>query len=229
MHLPGRSRETEWMDTAPVSDADYAACLADLAAVNTVTLARLPTLGFMARAVRRAGRPLRVLDVGCGGGDMLRRLRRWGRRAGHELELVGLDLNHQGIAAARAATPARMGIEFRCADAFAPSDERVDVVLSSLFTHHLDDAAVVAFVRWMEQRAAVGWFVNDLHRHPVADRAFRGLSRAAGWHRFVRHDGPVSVRRAFTRADWDRVLRQAGVAADVRWHLPFRFCVGRLR
>lgn len=229
MHLAGRSRETEWMDTAIVSDADYAGCLTDLAAVNTVTLARLPTLGFMARAVRRGGRQLRVLDVGCGGGDMLRRLRRWALRGGHRLDLVGLDLNPQGIAAARAATPAWMDIEFRCADAFAPSDERFDVVLSALFTHHLDDAAVVEFVRWMDRRATVGWFVNDLHRLPVADWAFRGLSTVAGWHRFVRHDGPVSVRRAFTRADWERVLQEAEVSADVRWHLPFRFCVGALR
>ena len=220
------------MDTEPVTPGDFAACLADLAAVNTVTLARLPTLGFMARAVRRArGRPLRVLDVGCGEGDMLRRLHRWARRGGHPVELVGLDLNPLGIQAARAATPDDVPIEFRCADAFDPGLERFDVVLSALFTHHLGDDQVVAFLRLMEERATLGWFVNDLHRHPAAYHGFRALSGLAGWHRFVRHDGPVSVARSFRRADWQALLGRAGLAgaASVRWHVPFRFCVTRLR
>ena len=106
-----------------------------------------------------------------------------------------------------------------------------DVVLSSLFTHHLGDADVVRYIRWMEASAARGWFVNDLHRHWVAYHGFRALSAAAGWHRFVRHDGPLSVARSFRRTEWHGLLRQAGLAgvAEVRWHLPFRFCVGRVR
>ena len=220
------------MDTEAVSEADYAACLADLARVNSVTLARLPTLGFMARAVRRApGRRLRVLDVGCGEGDMLRRIHRWAARGDHALTLVGLDLNPLGIAAARAATPPDMGIEYRCADALDPALEPFDVILSSLFTHHLADDQVIAFLQMMERKAGLGWFVNDLHRDAFAYHGFRALSALAGWHRFVRHDGPVSVARAFVRRDWVRLLARAGLAgqAELRWHLPFRWCVGRWR
>lgn len=220
------------MDTEAVDAADYAACLADLATVNTVTLARLPTLGFMAQAVRCAGdRPLRVLDVACGEGDMLRRLHRWGRRTGHDLVLTGLDLSAQGIEAAQAATPAGTGIEYRVGNVFAAPPGDVDVVLSSLFTHHLSDADVVRFLRLMEDTARVGWFVNDLHRHPLAFHGFRALSSLAGWHRFVRHDGPVSVARSFRRAEWNRLLQEAGLAgkARLRWHVPFRWCVARLK
>ena len=226
-----RSANTEWMDTEAVDAADYAACLADLATVNTVTLARLPTLGFMAQAVRRAGRPLRVVDVACGEGDMLRRVRRWARRGGHELDLVGLDLSAPGIEAARAATPADMAIEYQVGDVFAAPLGDVDVILSSLFTHHLPRAEVVRFIRLMERAAQVGWFVNDLHRNVLAYRGFQALSALAGWHRFVRHDGPVSVARSFQRADWHAMLHEAGVAdvARLRWHVPFRWCVSRLR
>ena len=228
-----RSPATEWMDTEAVTAADYAACLADLATVNTVTLARLPTLGFMRQAVRRAGaRPLRVLDVACGEGDMLRRLHRWGRHTGHPLELTGLDLSAQGIEAARAATPDDVPITYRCADAFDPALEPFDVIISSLFTHHLADDQVVAFLRMMEAKATVGWFVNDLHRHPLAYHGFRALSTLAGWHRFVRHDGPVSVARSFRRAEWQHLVTRAGLAAPpvrISWHLPFRFCVTRLK
>lgn len=220
------------MDGEAVSPGDLAACLADLARVNTVTLARLPTLAFVRRAVRHAGprfRPLRVLDVGCGEGDMLRRLHRWAARTGHDLALSGIDLNPLGIRAARAATPRSTGIEFRVADAFGPGLDGFDVVISSLFTHHLTDGGVVDFLRMMEGSAAVGWFINDLHRDRLAFHGFQTLSAVAGWHRFVRHDGPISVARSFRRADWNRLLASAGVPGQVRWHVPYRFCVSRFK
>ena len=224
------------MDGDDVSPAEMAACLTDLAAVNTMTLARLPTLGFMRRVVRRtAGHTLSVLDVGCGDGDMLRRLHRWSRRTGHRLALTGLDASPLCIAAARAATPPGTfpgtPIEFVVADAFDPAVGTYDVVLSSLFTHHLTDPQAVGFLRMMEAKARAGWFVNDLHRHVLAYQGFRALSRVAGWHPFVQHDGPISVARSFRRTDWDGLLRQAGLAdqASVRWHTPFRYCVMRLK
>lgn len=228
-----RSTQSEWMDTEPVGAADFAACLADLAVVNDVTLARPPTIAFMRRVARgmRAGERLSVLDVGFGEGDMLRRIHRWGARRGLVLALSGVDLNAWSTAAAQAATPVEMGINYRTGDLFDMPPGQTDVVVSSLFTHHLTDDQVVEFLVWMEARARRGWFVNDLHRHPVAYHGFRVLSAAAGWHRFVRHDGPISVTRAFRRRDWDMLLRRAGLAgvARVRWHMPFRLCVSRVR
>ena len=233
MDFSARSAATEWMDTEAVSADDFARCLADLATVNTLTLARPPTLGFMRRVARRlpAGASLRVLDVGFGEGDMLRRIARWGRRRLLPLELEGVDLNPASTEAAEAATPPEAGIRFRTGDVFDETAGRFDVVISSLFTHHLTDAELVRFLRWMEETAGRGWFINDLHRHPAAYYGFAALARAAGWHRFVQHDGPVSVARAFQRPDWERVLAEAGLlgVARIRWHMPFRLCVSRLR
>lgn len=220
------------MDTETVSASDYAACLADLAVVNTVTLARAPTLAFLRRVMRRhPGRTLRVLDVACGEGDMLRRIRRWADRAGHRVALTGLDISLPGILAARAATPGAMAIDYRVGDAFGPDLRGHDVILSSLFTHHLADDQLVEFLRVMEASARLGWFVNDLHRHPVAFHGFTALSRLARWHRFVQHDGPISVARSFRRTDWHRLLARAGLEgrATIRWHVPFRYCVTRLK
>ena len=220
------------MDTERVEAGDLAACLRDLAAVNTVTLARPPTLGFMRRACARGfGRRISVLDVGCGDGDMLRRLHRWAERGGRRLALTGVDLNPLTVETARGATPASMGIEYLQGDAFDPALGRFDVILSSLFTHHLDDGEVVRFLAMMEERTRVGWFVNDLHRHAMAFHGFRALSALAGWHRFVRNDGPVSVARAFRRGEWAGLLRKAGLegVVDVRWRLPFRYCLTRLK
>jgi hypothetical protein len=57
-------------------------------------------------------------------------------------------------------------ITYETGDVFALDPaRRFDVVVSALFTHHLDDAQLVRFLRWMQATARLGWFVNDLHRH----------------------------------------------------------------
>lgn len=220
------------MDTEATNAADFAHCLRDLATVNVLTLAHRPTLAWLDRVARTlpAGTPLSVLDVGFGEGDLLRAIHRWGERRGLALKLSGVDLNPLSTAAAIAATPPDMAVEYVTGDVFAyRPDPRPDVIVSSLFTHHLPDPAVVEFLRWMDRNAARGWFVNDLHRSAISYHGFRLLSRAAGWHRFVQHDGPVSIARSFRRRDWERLLAVAGVRAELRWRLPFRYCLGHLR
>ncbi len=231
MTLRTRSQQSEYLDTETVTDADYAAVLADLSAVNTVTLARAPTLAFMRQVTRglRPGTRFRVLDVGFGEGDMLRRIHRWGTRRGLALELAGIDLNPGCAAAARTVTPPNMGIDYRTGDLFDVPPGDYDVVISSLFTHHLSDEQVVAFLRWMEASTTAGWFVNDLHRHAVAYHGFRALSAVARWNPIVRADGAISVTRSFRRRDWAVLLHAAGIPARISWHLPFRYCVSRIK
>jgi 2-polyprenyl-3-methyl-5-hydroxy-6-metoxy-1,4-benzoquinol methylase len=222
------------MDGDDVAPSDYAACMADLAQVNTVTLARRPTLAFISQAIAHLPLNPTILDVGFGAGDMLRAIATMLHRRGIPARLIGIDLNPRSEGAARGLTPtndaAMAAIEWRTGDAFAlgPAD-RPDIVISSLVTHHMDDAEIVRFLAWMEATARHGWFVNDLHRHRIAYWGITTMARIARWHRFVRHDGPLSVARSFRRADWQALLAQAGVSgrARVRWRFPFRYCVER--
>jgi hypothetical protein len=77
----------------------------------------------------------------------------------------------------------------------------------------------------MERTARVGWLINDLHRHWLAWAGFRLLAFVLRWHPIVAHDGALSVRRAFTRAELEALLAAAGVQAEIRWHFPFRWTV----
>ncbi|HEV2675257.1 MAG TPA: methyltransferase domain-containing protein [Aliidongia sp.] len=228
-----RSPALELMDTEECGVAEFEACLVDLAKVNRVTNAYRPTFLWLDRLVRdrRPTEPLRIVDCGSGYGDMLRKIDRWAVRRGIAVELTGIDLNPWSRAAALKATAPDWPIRWITTDLFEyRPDQPVDIVISSLFTHHLTDDQVVRFVRWMETTSRVGWFVNDLHRHPLPYHVFRLWSKLAGWHRFVQNDGPISITRAFVAADWRRLLARAEVpadAADVAWHVPFRLCVGR--
>ena len=232
--LRHRSTEPEWMDGEDVSAAEFAACVEDLARVNTVTMARPPTLAFVDRAVRAApeGAVLTIVDVGFGAGDMLRAVARHLSGSGRTARLIGYDINPRSEPVARRLTPAHLGIDFRTGNAFdIGQEEPVDLVISSLVTHHMTDTEIVQFHGWMENRARLGWFVNDLHRHWFSFHGFRLLSAVMRWHPFVRHDGPLSIARSFRRADWQVLLEQAGLVgkARVRWRFPFRYCVERTK
>ena len=223
------------MDGPEVPAEERARCLADLGAINTLTLAHRPTLAWLARALADApgGARFTLLDIGYGQGDLLRAVAAWAKRRGLDADLVGIDLHPGSEAAARAATPAGVAIEYRTADVFGFEPDRpIDLVVSSLFTHHLDDSAVPAFLGFMERTAQRGWFVNDLHRHTFAYYGFRALARLAGWHPIVRYDGAVSVARSFRRDDWERAAAAAGLdpaAVAISRRFPFRLCVGRLK
>ncbi|WP_114945592.1 methyltransferase domain-containing protein [Microvirga calopogonii] len=230
-----RSPETEWMDTEPVSLEDYRACLKDLAMVNVVTMTHGPVLQWLDRATRRLDPHERVtiLDVGYGYGDLLRRIHDWSRRRNRPVDLIGVDLNPMSEPIARGATAPDVPIDFRTGNVFDfKPGHPIDFILCSQTTHHMTNAEVADFVRWMERVATRGWFIADLYRHPVPFHFFRALSWAARWHRFVRHDGPISIARSFRRKDWESILTSAGLApgaARIRWYPSFRLCVSRLK
>ncbi len=230
--LPERSTAAELMDDAGLGAAEYVRCLRDLAAVNRLTLTHRSTLRWLDRATRTlpAGAALSVLDVACGGGDLLRAIRRWAHRRGLRARLAGVDRNPRSAAVARAASPPETGIAFHTADVFRwEPDEVPDFIVTSQFAHHLADEELARLLCWFEAHAARGWYIADLHRHGFAYCGFPLLARLAFWHPIVRHDGQVSIARGFRRADWERLLEASGLAAEIRWHLPFRLCVGRLK
>jgi SAM-dependent methyltransferase len=225
----------ELMDE-PASYEDLRACLIDLAQCNTLTLAARPTLDFLDRLIARqpargATDPLRIVDVGSGGGDMLRRVERWATHRGVAVELTGIDLNPFAARAAREFTASDSRIRWMTGDAFS-FDGPVDVILSALFTHHLSTPQLIGYLQWAEARARRGWFINDLCREATPLQLFPLLAHTLRWHRFVQHDGPISFRRSFREDDWQRLTAAAGIPAGAartqRW-TPGRLCVERMR
>ncbi|TMJ11881.1 MAG: methyltransferase domain-containing protein [Alphaproteobacteria bacterium] len=228
MSLAARLRREEQMDNPALDPAVYDRVLLDLGRVNVWTFAARPTLSFLKRAAKGRKR-FRLLDVGFGDGGMLRAIARWAERRGIEAELVGVDLNPKSAATARAATPEAMRIDYRTGD-YHDQEGSFDLVVSSLVAHHMTDDQLLEFLRWMEGHSALGWFVNDLHRHPLAYHSFPLLTTLLRSHRIVREDGRLSIARSFRPAEWQAILSEAGVRnARVRRYFPFRLCVERLR
>ena len=226
--LAARIRRDEQMDDPGLDPETYEEVLHDLARVNAWTLAARPTIGFLARATKDMP-AFRLIDVGFGHGDMLRRIARWARRRNIAVDLIGVDLNPKSAQVARAATPIHWPIEYRTGD-YKDVAGPIDFVVSSLVAHHMTDDELDAFIRFMEAKAKRGWMINDLHRLSLPYHGFPLLARLIGAQRIVREDGRTSIGRAFRPEDWQVILARAGVsAARIVRRFPFRLCVERLR
>ena len=209
-------------------------CLESIAKVNRLTHAYHPTLHWlnhMYSVLPRQERPLHIVDVGCGYGDFLRRIHAWAKDKNLPVILTGIDLNPDAIRAAREVTPPGT-VTFITCDAldFHPAVP-IDLVVNSLLMHHLEPRAIVNLLDWMESRARLGWFINDLHRSATPFRLARFFARLLPFHPFVKHDAPVSILRSFRREDWQIMLRAAAIPEGqylIREYRPARLCVARL-
>jgi SAM-dependent methyltransferase len=215
---------------------EFRDCLRSLEQVNRWLLGYRPTLAWLDRLELdrlplEPQQPVHILDVGSGGGGLLRQIAGWARRRGIAVQLTGIDLNPYAARAAAEFTPKELGIAWVTGDALLYRPEKpVDIIVSSLTAHHLEDDEILTLLRWMEATAHLGWFINDLERSELACRMFGWAAEVLGWHRFVRHDGPVSFRRAFRQEDWLRLLAMAQLpreAVTVQHWRPGRLCVGR--
>jgi 2-polyprenyl-3-methyl-5-hydroxy-6-metoxy-1,4-benzoquinol methylase len=210
---------------------DFRGCLRSLEQINRWLLGYRPTLAWLKRLPQAPHSSVHIVDVGCGGGDLLRRIAVWARKRDIAVQLTGIDLNRHAARAAAESTPKEIEIEWVTGNALNYRPEKpVDIVVSSLTAHHLEDEEIIALLQWMEATAQAGWFINDLERSKWSSRMFSWMERIVGWHRFVRHDAPVSFRRALRQEDWVRLLTASGIprhAVTVERWLPGRLCVGR--
>lgn len=222
-----RSNEQEIMDGGIGSFELFDESLKQIEAVNHLTLGYRPLLSWVDRQLQSPEpRPVTILDVGCGRGDLLRRIWSLARKKKVTVRLTGVDIDSWSAPAARQATPEYMGIDYRIGNVF-DMDIEADFIVCSHVTHHMKNDELVAFIRWLEAHARRGWFIGDLHRHPISFILAKMFLWLAPVNSMIRNDGPVSVARAFTAKDWREILEQAGVPAQIRWHFPFRYGVAR--
>lgn len=202
-----RAHLTEIMDDPHRPDEEFDRAYRELTVINR-------RLGGI-RAIERflpEQTELLILDVAAGACDVGEAL-----IAHRRCRVVGLDLNTRGLRFATKTWPVvgdALQLPFR--------DGTFDVVMASLFFHHLSDSDCVQVLANMWRVARRRVLVNDLHRHPVAYYSFRALAAMFSTSPMVRHDGPVSVRRAFQPADLLNFARAAGVPARVYRSFPFR-------
>lgn len=225
--LATRNLQPELIDQPDLPTDRLQGALVGLERINLASgSARIVWAPIRKLAREAPDRPLRVLDVASGAGDVPIALWHKARKAGLSVTLHGCDINPRSIEFAKQrASHARADVEFFEHDALGAALPRTyDVVTCSLFLHHLTTEQAVELLRRMASAAARLVLVNDLIRgaagYGLAWLGTRILSRSP----VVHSDGPRSVEGAFTRSEAAELARRAGLAnARVNSRWPCRY------
>lgn len=220
------SREPELMDDPSLPAAEHMAALDALGRINLISRTASRLVAGIVRLIEGRpsadGRPLRVVDLACGGGDVtvgvaaaLETMRARGRIG--PATVTGFDMSPRAVerAARRAAATGVGNVSFSVRDVAADGCPSCDVAVNSLFLHHLDDVTAASVLRSMAEASRCGVVVSDLIRSRCGlTLAMLGTTLLCG-SRVARIDGPMSVRAARTTAEYRDLCAHAGLTEAV--------------
>ena len=230
MDLTYRSTDLEIMDDLECSGEVVNQTLRELEFINRwlggnqVTLQAVREL-LESRKSKDSG-SVSIVDLGCGGGDMLKHIADLGRRLGIPLKLLGIDANPNIIAFAKQNCTEYPEIIFETANVLSEdfAARSYDIMIGTLFFHHFDDSTLITLLSQLRKQVRVGIVINDIHRHFLAYHSIRLLTHLFSSSSMVRFDAPLSVRRAFKRNEWEKLLARAGATKSIiRWKWAFRW------
>lgn len=229
MNWQQRSYQLELLDQPDIPFDDIRRNMHELDLINTWLGGHDITLtGIRKLAGQR--KDLHICEIGCGGGDNLRAIVRKlqspdsGRRSAG-LRITGIDLKPTCIQYARERWDLPIDTEWIVSDyQKVVFDEKPDIIFSSLFCHHFTDEGVKAVFAWCAANSKLGFFMNDLHRHPLAYHAISLLTRLFSQSYLVKNDAPLSVTRGFSRRELEQFCATLDpVDFELRWKWAFRW------
>jgi SAM-dependent methyltransferase len=222
--VPAQSDQAELLDGTIVEPHLLRSNLREMAQANRWLGANRSVLRQIARWLQSvpAGHTPSILDVATGGADLPRTLGRWSRREGRELTLLASDLSAEVLGITRTETR-HTAILLVQSDALALpfADNGVDIVTCTQALHHFSRDAAVGLLRELARVARIGVIVNDLRRSYLAYWGARLLAYGPV-SPLSRHDGPLSVLRAYTPAEVSALVQDAALPARVRRQPGFR-------
>lgn len=229
MSLANRSYQKEILDEEHIPFKDIKLNMEELNTINTFLGGHKITckgVAFFLQATK-PGKTLSILEIGSGGGDNLNAIHKHLSLLGIKHKLTGIDIKQECLDYA-SARHAYMNAVWICSDYKTTNmaGERPDVIFSSLFCHHFTDNELVEQLIWMKNNSRLGFFINDLHRHPVAYHSIKLLTAIFSKSYLVKNDAPLSIKRGFIRSDWERLLALAGISHySLEWKWAFRHLI----
>lgn len=215
-----RSKEKELMDLGSsfYTSEEYSDCLRILFKVNRL-------LGFFnstIKLLKQFPRDASLIDIGCGGGLFLLHL----SKHYPDMQLLGIDVSDAAIEQANLATHINLEFQLQPQLALDLPKDCVDIVLTTLVCHHIDDEELPAFLQNAYQAARKAVIINDLHRHALAYWFYKKISYILFRNRLITHDGLISIQRSFKRAELQTLLKRANINHyQIKWGFPFRWQV----
>ena len=226
MGFKKRSDEFEIMDDMTMKGRELRRTLDLLASINLWLGGNALTLDGIEKMLKPFPRekPVRIVDLGCGNGDMLRQLQRFGARSGYTFDLLGVDANPDSIAYAQELSENLPNVSFKAINIFSEEFEELeyDIAIATLFLHHFSDEEITKLVYDIKTKSSIGVLINDLHRSEMAYVLFWFVSLFFR-NEVARNDGLVSIRKAFKRSDLEKYASSIAGKSSIRWRWAFRY------
>lgn len=168
----------------------------------------------------RTDRPLRILDIGCGGGDLCRNISEWAVRSSIDVHITGVDPDPRALQYSRT-QPRPENVRFLqgIAGDLVQKEETFDVVISNHLLHHLEDSELHALCLEAEKLTTGTVLFNDIQRSRAGYVLFGSLAPLLFRHSFIVEDGLTSIRRSFRPEELQLALPQDW---QVESHFPWR-------
>ncbi|MFT6244066.1 MAG: 2-polyprenyl-3-methyl-5-hydroxy-6-metoxy-1,4-benzoquinol methylase [Salibacteraceae bacterium] len=221
-----RSTKIEIMDDLDISGEALINSLDQLANINKWLGGNKTTIDSLKTILKTNPKDkiISIVDLGCGNGDMLRKVAHFGRKNGYKFDLLGIDANQATIDYAIQLSANFPEITYKKEDVLSKefANHTYDIAMCTLFLHHFEDPIALDFIETLLKNAKIGVVINDLHRHWLAYYLFKLLTSVVG-NEMTREDGLTSILKAFKRQDLDRFSRKLNFKGTITWRWAFRY------
>ena len=224
MNFKERSSQKELLDEENIPSLDLYQNLKELAFINTYLGGFHINVSGVSTLITEKQQEYTIADIGCGGGDNLLAIAKWAAKKNIRVKLIGIDLKKDAIDYARKNCAAYSNIHFIESDYKLAQVKGIDIIVSSLFCHHLSDKDLLDCMLWMKKNSKIGFVVNDLHRHKIAYYSIKWLTQLFSKSYLVKNDAAVSVSRGFKKEELEKQVKAAGIKAhSLEWKWAFRY------
>jgi 2-polyprenyl-3-methyl-5-hydroxy-6-metoxy-1,4-benzoquinol methylase len=222
-----RSSKTEFIDDLALSSPLLIKNLQEMAILNLWLGFNRSLFKTIQKIVqtRLNNKPVVIADIGCGGGDTLRYISKWAAKKRINSKLIGFDANQNIINYASQSSLTYSNIQFKTHDILNQTlNENHDIVIISHLCHHLSNENIIKLVTTLSLSTNTAIIINDLHRHRLAYIGIRLITSIFGFSYITKHDGPLSVLKAFRKNEMISLLQQLQNASfEIKWVWPFRW------
>ena len=226
INTTNRSTKIEIMDDLDMSGKTLINSLDQLANINKWLGGNKTTIDSLKTILKTnpKDKMISIVDLGCGNGDMLRKVAHFGRKNGYKFDLLGIDANQATIDYAIQLSAKFPEITYKKEDVLSKefATHTYDIAMCTLFLHHFEDPIALNFIQTLLKNAKIGVVINDLHRHWLAYYLFKLLTSVFG-NEMTREDGLTSILKAFKRKDLDRFSKKINFKSTITWRWAFRY------
>ena len=223
-----RSVEVEIMDDLLCDGPVVEQTLKELDTINLLLGGNDVSLSAFRKCFEKVSKekPIRIADLGCGSGDLLRILSRKARKKSLSVSLTGIDANPFIIKYATEKSKEYSNINFKCLNVFSKDfrSEKFDLVNCTLFCHHFENNLLSMLLENLGKQTSTAIIINDIHRHWFAYHSIKWLTGLFSSSSMVKNDAKLSVLKAFRRKELEDIIKKAGYTNySIQWKWAFRF------